>query len=80
VNFAFAMIAGPVVNLTLRRFGTHVSLALGSEEASAPYVPMLSEAQVPMYCGNVLFAGGFIAASFATEFWHLVLTQGIMVG
>jgi hypothetical protein len=26
------------------------------------------------------FSGGFIAASFATEFWHLVLTQGILVG
>ena len=35
---------------------------------------------IPMYFGAVCFAGGFIAASFASEFWHLVLSQGIMVG
>ena len=35
---------------------------------------------VPMYCGTVMFAGGFVAASFATKFWHLILTQGVMVG
>lgn len=34
----------------------------------------------PMYCGSFLFAGGFVAASFATKFWHLILTQGILVG
>ena len=34
----------------------------------------------PMYLGCFLFAGGFVAASFATEFWHLILSQGIMVG
>ncbi|EXJ69658.1 uncharacterized protein A1O5_06729 [Cladophialophora psammophila CBS 110553] len=58
VNFACAMLCGPVVNLFVRRLGTHV----------------------PMYCGCIMFAGGFVAASFATEFWHLVLTQGILVG
>ncbi len=35
---------------------------------------------VPMYMGCVMFSGGFVAASFATEFWHLVLSQGILVG
>ncbi|OAP57795.1 hypothetical protein AYL99_08533 [Fonsecaea erecta] len=58
VNFACAMLCGPIVNLFVRRLGTHI----------------------PMYCGCVMFAGGFIAASFATEFWHLILTQGILVG
>lgn len=33
-----------------------------------------------MYCGCVLFAGGFVAASFAGEFWQLVLSQGVLVG
>lgn len=35
---------------------------------------------IPMYCGTIMFAGGFVAASFATEFWHLILSQGILVG
>ncbi|KAK5050055.1 hypothetical protein LTR84_004175 [Exophiala bonariae] len=35
---------------------------------------------VPMYIGCVLFAGGFVAASFAVEFWQLVLSQGVLVG
>ncbi|KAI1614837.1 MFS transporter, MCP family, solute carrier family 16, member 6 [Exophiala viscosa] len=35
---------------------------------------------IPMYCGACMFGGGFVAASFATEFWHLVLSQGILVG
>ena len=35
---------------------------------------------VPMYCGCFLFAGGFVAASFAVEFWQLVLSQGVLVG
>jgi len=34
----------------------------------------------PMYFGCFLFAAGFVAASFATEFWHLILSQGILVG
>jgi hypothetical protein len=52
------MLCGPIVNLTIRKLGTHV----------------------PMYTGAILFSGGFIAASFATKFWHLVLTQGVLVG
>lgn len=35
---------------------------------------------IPMFCGCFMFAGGFVAASFATEFWHLVLSQGVLVG
>ncbi|KIW68052.1 hypothetical protein PV04_04022 [Phialophora macrospora] len=58
VNFACAMLSGPIVNVCIRRTGVHF----------------------PMYCGCVMFAGGFVAASFATEFWHLILTQGILVG
>ncbi|KIW79302.1 hypothetical protein Z517_05914 [Fonsecaea pedrosoi CBS 271.37] len=58
VNFACAMLCGPIVNMFVRRLGTHI----------------------PMYCGCVMFAGGFVAASFATEYWHLILTQGILVG
>ena len=58
VNFACAMLSGPIVNLCIRKTGTHF----------------------PMYCGCIMFAGGFVAASFATEFWHLILTQGILVG
>ncbi|KAJ9604547.1 hypothetical protein H2200_010660 [Cladophialophora chaetospira] len=58
VNFACAMLGGPLVNVCIQRVGIHI----------------------PMYCGCIMFAGGFIAASFATAFWHLVLTQGILVG
>lgn len=35
---------------------------------------------VPMLIGTTLLGGGFIAASFATEIWHLFLTQGVLVG
>ena len=33
-----------------------------------------------MSVGVVLFSGGFIAASFASQIWHLYLTQGLLVG
>lgn len=35
---------------------------------------------VVMSGGVVMFAGGFIAASFAREIWHLYLSQGVLVG
>lgn len=35
---------------------------------------------VVMGAGCVLFAGGFIAASFAKRIWHLYLTQGVLIG
>lgn len=34
----------------------------------------------PMYLGCFLIAGGFVSASFSTQFWHLILTQGMLVG
>ncbi|EXJ91490.1 hypothetical protein A1O3_00038 [Capronia epimyces CBS 606.96] len=49
----------------------------------APVVNMIIRAfgtKVPMFCGCFLFSGGFVAASFATKFWHLILSQGILVG
>ncbi|GIZ48376.1 hypothetical protein CKM354_001143900 [Cercospora kikuchii] len=33
-----------------------------------------------MLTGCVVFAGGFIAASFASEIWQLYLSQGVLVG
>ncbi|KAF2213503.1 hypothetical protein CERZMDRAFT_111177 [Cercospora zeae-maydis SCOH1-5] len=33
-----------------------------------------------MLTGCVIFAGGFIAASFAREIWQLYLSQGVLVG
>ncbi|KAJ9613710.1 hypothetical protein H2204_014722 [Knufia peltigerae] len=33
-----------------------------------------------MFSGTTFMAGGLIAASFAREFWQLVLTQGIIIG
>ncbi|CAO1598729.1 hypothetical protein XANCAGTX0491_002489 [Xanthoria calcicola] len=33
-----------------------------------------------MFAGVIALAGGFIAASFASEAWHLYLTQGVLVG
>ncbi|PPJ49978.1 hypothetical protein CBER1_04749 [Cercospora berteroae] len=33
-----------------------------------------------MLTGCVIFAGGFIAASFASEIWELYLSQGVLVG
>ena len=35
---------------------------------------------VPMFIGAAVIGGGFIAASFAREIWHLFLTQGVLVG
>ncbi|KAK6373268.1 hypothetical protein LTS17_008287 [Exophiala oligosperma] len=59
--------------------GVNFSMAL----LSAPLVNLSTRkfgTNPPMYCGCFMFSGGFIAASFATEFWHLVLSQGILVG
>lgn len=33
-----------------------------------------------MLAGTVMFAGGFIAASFAHETWQLYLSQGVLIG
>lgn len=33
-----------------------------------------------MFLGTVSVSGGLIAASFAKQFWQLVITQGIMIG
>lgn len=35
---------------------------------------------VVMSTGCVMFAGGFIAASFASEIWQLYLSQGVLIG
>ncbi|USW56619.1 Putative major facilitator superfamily, MFS transporter superfamily [Septoria linicola] len=35
---------------------------------------------VVMFSGCVMFAGGFVAASFASEIWQLYLSQGVLVG
>lgn len=36
--------------------------------------------RVPMMLGCVLEAASFVCASFATEFWHLFLSQGVLFG
>ncbi|KKY28459.1 putative mfs mcp solute carrier family 16 (monocarboxylic acid transporters) member 6 [Phaeomoniella chlamydospora] len=36
--------------------------------------------KVPMLMGTVFLGGGFISASFATQIWHLYLSQGALVG
>ncbi|KAK3672205.1 hypothetical protein LTR78_007958 [Recurvomyces mirabilis] len=33
-----------------------------------------------MFAGSVIFAGGYIAASFAHEIWQVYLSQGLLVG
>ena len=35
---------------------------------------------VPLLIGVILQTAGFIAASFATQIWHLYLSQGFLVG
>ena len=34
----------------------------------------------PMLVGAAMFGGGFVAASFATQIWHLYLSQGALIG
>lgn len=49
----------------------------------APLVTFLARkfgTRAPMFGGAVVLAGGFIAASFASEAWHLYLCQGVLVG
>ena len=36
--------------------------------------------RMPMFLGVFALSSGFIAASFATETWHLYISQGMMVG
>ncbi|KAI7618995.1 glycoside hydrolase family 128 protein, partial [Hortaea werneckii] len=33
-----------------------------------------------MFAGCTMLSGGFIAASFATQIWHLYLSQGVLIG
>ncbi|KAG2178901.1 hypothetical protein INT43_001748 [Umbelopsis isabellina] len=33
-----------------------------------------------MYAGSFIMAAGFIGASFSTNVWHLILTQGVILG
>ncbi|KAI4226650.1 MAG: hypothetical protein L6R36_003016 [Xanthoria steineri] len=55
----------------------------GAAMLVAPVVTFLARrygTRFPMFAGVVALAGGFIAASFASEAWHLYLTQGVLVG
>jgi MFS family permease len=59
--------------------GVNFALAMGS----APFVNMATRrfgTHPPMYFGGLCFGGGFIAASFASKLWHLILAQGVLVG
>jgi MFS family permease len=50
---------------------------------SAPLITHLARSfgiKPPMFAGAVIFGGGFIAASFASRVWHLLLSQGALVG
>ncbi|KAE8550655.1 hypothetical protein TMatcc_008702 [Talaromyces marneffei ATCC 18224] len=49
----------------------------------APFVNILARhagTKACMLLGSSLISGGLVAASFAREFWQLMITQGIMVG
>ncbi|GAM38389.1 MFS transporter [Talaromyces pinophilus] len=49
----------------------------------APFVKILAGhagTKACMLLGSGLISGGLVAASFAREFWQLMITQGIMVG
>ena len=49
----------------------------------APFVNILIKkygTNKPMYAGCLLWALGWVGASFATEYWHLFLSQGLLVG
>ncbi|PCH01693.1 Major facilitator superfamily domain, general substrate transporter [Penicillium occitanis (nom. inval.)] len=49
----------------------------------APFVNILAGyagTKACMLLGSGLISGGLVAASFAREFWQLMITQGIMVG
>ncbi|KAG4443061.1 hypothetical protein IFR05_001457 [Cadophora sp. M221] len=49
----------------------------------APLVTILTRklsTQLPMLIGIILQTIGFISASYATQIWHLYLTQGLLIG
>ncbi|KAL8849413.1 MAG: hypothetical protein Q9221_005585 [Calogaya cf. arnoldii] len=55
----------------------------GAAMLVAPLVTFLARkfgTRAPMLVGVIALAGGFIAASFASEAWHLYLCQGALVG
>ncbi|KIW75119.1 hypothetical protein Z517_11891 [Fonsecaea pedrosoi CBS 271.37] len=59
------------------------SFNFGIAMLAAPLITRLARSfgiKLPMLAGGVMFGGGFIAASFATQIWHLYLSQGALVG
>lgn len=49
----------------------------------APLVTVLVRSfgiRLPMYAGAVMLGGGFIAASYSSQIWHLYVSQGVLVG
>ncbi|KAI1741272.1 MFS transporter, MCP family, solute carrier family 16, member 6 [Xylaria scruposa] len=46
----------------------------------ATFLGGLYGARAPMFLGVVLLPAGFVLASFATNIWHLYLSQGLCVG
>ncbi|KIW66140.1 hypothetical protein PV04_08342 [Phialophora macrospora] len=59
------------------------SMNFGIAMLSAPLITHLARSfgiKRPMLAGAVMFGGGFIAASFASRVWHLILSQGVLVG
>ena len=53
-----ALLLAPLATICIRRFGTRVSLQIGT----------------------ILETGAFIGASFTSQIWHLILSQGIAFG
>lgn len=49
----------------------------------APLVNILTRnfgTRTSMFLGTIFISGGLIAASFAKQFWSLIITQGLMIG
>ncbi|KAL8751709.1 MAG: hypothetical protein Q9199_006235, partial [Rusavskia elegans] len=67
-------------------YGVYLSYYLSTFGAAMLVAPLVTffarkfGTRAPMFAGVVALAGGFIAASFASEAWHLYLCQGVLVG
>ena len=58
-------------------------LTFGAAMIVAPLVTVFTRRtglRIPMASGAIMLGGAFIAASYASEIWHLYLTQGVLVG
>jgi len=90
LNFAFGVyqelyetLGGPFEGVSPAQIDLIGTLAVSLMTIGAPFASAWAKSYGPCkvtLLGGILFAAGNILASFGTQLWHFILTQGVLLG